>query len=545
VRRMNATMRTLLSVPFAIGSTAALAQQAAPSPEATPTAPAASTPAATPTPAAAAAAPATAQPAGKSGFEAWNQKTKQPTKWWKWGADLRIRDEFIDKSMTLASIAGNPPAPVPRYKQNWVRFRARWWNTVTPTPGFDFNVRLTIESRDWTETSFSAPNHKGWDWNEIVFDHFNVKIKPSKTTPLTFTIGRQDLMFGDNWLIFEGTPLDGSRTIYFDAARSTFEIKKWKTTFDAIFIDQTARNDWWLPPMRVSGDDVNGVRLPIQKAQVEHNERGLVLYMTDKAKPTRQIDAYFIYRAARREPIRVANSTGATAPFVIVTNPDDVDDPNMKTNLGRGEDSDLYTVGGRLGGDLGKGDVSKLLKYRVEAAFQTGKRNGIDQRGYGVNSALTYAPKTKLGHQFRLQYELLSGDDPNTKDRDEGFDILWGRWPRWSELYIYTYAAETTRIAQLGNLHRIGAGWTFKPFAKAELATDLYRLYADKDTAKVRILSGAGKTRGTLLTSKLLMKFTPHLAGHLWFERFWPGNYYGADRREAATFIRPEVAFTW
>jgi hypothetical protein len=514
---------------------------AMPEPPRAPVAPTqAAPPAATPLPAAAAPAPA------KTGFEAWNQKSKQPFSWWKWGADLRIRDEFIDKSLTLASVAGNPPAPVPRYKQNWIRVRARWWNVITPTAGLDFTARMTIESREWTETSYSSPFHRGWDWNEVVFDNFNLKIKPSKALPLTFTIGRQDLMFGDNWLVLDGTPLDGSRTTYFDAARMNFAITKWKTTFDAIFIDQWARNDHWLPPIRVSGDAVNGVDLPIKKAQVEHNERGLVLYMTDKAKPTRQIDAYFIYRAARKEPVRVlkAADAGTNPLYEIVTDPADADDPNMKANLGRGENSDLYTVGARMAGDIGKGNVTKSLKYRVEAAFQSGTRNGRDQRGYGVNSALTYAPKTKLAHQFRVQYEFLSGDDPNTKDRDEGFDILWGRWPRWSELYIYTYAPES-RIAQLANFHRIGPGWTFKPFAKGELVTDLYRLYADKPRAAGGLFSGTGKTRGTVLTSKLLMKLTPHLAAHIWFERFWPGSFYANDRQDAATFIRPEVMFTW
>jgi hypothetical protein len=543
VLRMIAATRILLCLMLSFIVNAAFAQQApatAPAPAAEP-----EKPAAAPSPA---PAPAAAPAPAKSGFETWNQKTKQPAKWWKWGADIRVRDELIDKSMTLATTTGNPPTAIPRYKQNWVRFRERWWNAFTPTPGFDFNVRMTIESRYWTETSFSAPNHKGWDWNEIVFDHFNVKIKPSKSTPLTFTVGRQDLSFGDNWLIFEGTPLDGSRTINFDAARMNFEIKKWKTTFDAIFIDQWARNDHWLPPIRVSGDTLNGADLPIKKPQVEQNERGLVLYMTDKAKPTRQLDAYFIYRAARKEPIRVLNKAAADAVknplYEIVTDADEADDPSVLANYGRGDNSDLYTAGARLAGDLGKGSITKSLKYRVEAAFQTGSRNGRDQRGFAVNSALTFAPKTKMGHQFRMAYEYISGDDVNTTDRDEGFDILWGRWPRFSELYIYTYAVET-RISQLGNLHRVGPGWTFKPFAKGELVTDLNWLYADKQHAAAGFFSGSGKKRGTLLTSKLLMKFTPHLSGHLWFERFWPGSYYAANRQDPATFIRPEVVLTW
>ncbi len=39
--------------------------------------------------------------------------------------------------------------------------------------------------------------------------------------PLTATVGRQDIIEGVGWLVMDGTPLDGSRTVYFDAARFT------------------------------------------------------------------------------------------------------------------------------------------------------------------------------------------------------------------------------------------------------------------------------------------------------------------------------------
>lgn len=457
--------------------------------------------------------PAPAPPA-KSGFEAWNRKSKQPTPWWKWGADLRLRDEYMNNTLTLSS-AGD------RHRQNFLRFRARWWNTLTPAKGLDLNVRMTIESRYWTETSFSAPFHKGLDFNEMVFDHLNVRWKGGQEAPVTLQVGRQDLMFGDNWLIFEGTPLDGSRTISFDAARATFDVKNWKTTIDAIFIDQWARNDEWLPPIRISGDAVGGVDLPVKKAQIEHNERGVVLYARNKSRTKTQIEGYFIYKGVRKEPERTD------------------DDAGMKTTLSRGDDADFYTIGTRA-----LGEITPVWKYRVEAAFQTGTRNELDQRGLGLNSALMFVPKSKHGHQLRLAYEYLSGDDAGTTDRDEQFDILWGRWPRWSELYIYTYAPET-RISQLANLHRVGLGWTFKPFVKGELSADVNWLFADKNNRPVGFFSASGKDRGLLFTGKLLMKFTPHVSGHLWAEHFLPGDYYESARQDPATFLRAETILIW
>ncbi len=529
--RMNGRIASWVGV-LTLTAGAALAQEAKPAPAAAPQAPAT---VATPAP-------------STGGFEEWNKKTKQPTTWWKWGADLRLRDEYSTNYLTLSSKAD-------RHVQNYLRFRARWWNTLTPVKGFDLNVRLTIESRDWTQPSFSSPFHKGFDWTEIVFDHLNFKWKDVAKQPLTLAVGRQDLMFGDNWLIFEGTPLDGSRTIYFDAARATFDAKKWKTTFDLVYIDQRARNDRWLPPIRVSKDRHDDAtppitEAPIKKAQIEQNEQGLVLYATNKSLKKVQLEGYVIYKRDRKEPIRVlkAEDAGAVKPFEVVTDADAVDDPGMKTNLSRGNDADVYTYGSRVVADL-----SKTVRLRVEAALQSGKKNGASLSGKGLNSALMFNPASKRSHQLRLSYEYLSGDDPQSTDQDEQFDILWGRWPRWSELYIYTYAPES-RISQLGNVHRVGPGWSVKPIKKAELVTDFQWLFADTKVKTTGFFSPDGKKRGTLLTSKLLVRYNAHVAGHIWGEFFFPGDFYAAgvagdpaqlSRRDAAKFIRAELNLTW
>jgi hypothetical protein len=510
--RMNDRIVACLGVGLLCAG-AALAQDTKPAPPAAP----------------APAAPAAAAPAPASGgFEAWNKKTKQPTTWWKWGADLRLRDEYSNNFLTLSSKAD-------RHVQNYFRFRARWWNTVTPVKGLDFNVRMTIESRYWTQQSFSSPFHKGYDWNEIVFDHLNVKWKDVGKLPLSLSVGRQDLMFGDNWLIFEGTPLDGSRTIYFDAARATIEAKKWKTTFDVVLIDQAARNDSWLPPLRVSSDRHDDAvppqtEAPIIRAQIEQNERGFVLYATNKSFKKAQLDGYVIYKRNRKEPTT------------------DVTDAALKTNLGRGDDADIYTYGGRVVADL-----AKTVKLRAEAALQSGKKNGVDLGGKGLNSALMFNPTSKMSHQLRLSYEYLSGDNPKTTDKDEQFDILWGRWPRWSELYIYTYAPEA-RISQLSNLHRVGPGWSCKPVKKAELIADFNWLFADTKVKTSGFFSPEGKSRGQLLTAKLLVKYNAHVTGHVWGELLFPGDFYAAGvagdptqlaRRDAAKFLRAELLLNW
>ncbi len=56
------------------------------------------------------------------------------------------------------------------------------------------------------------------------------------------------------------------------------------------------------------------------------------------------------------------------------------------------------------------------------------------------------------------------------------FDVLWGRWPRWSEMYnIYSYVQET-RVGQTANLYRFGPTWSLSPDQGPGLQPELFRV---------------------------------------------------------------------
>ena len=65
---------------------------------------------------------------------------------------------------------------------------------------------------------------------EGIFDSLNVQWKNILQQPATLTVGRQDILLGDGWLVGEGTPYDGSWTAYLDSARLTYEMKEQHTT---------------------------------------------------------------------------------------------------------------------------------------------------------------------------------------------------------------------------------------------------------------------------------------------------------------------------
>jgi hypothetical protein len=143
-----------------------------------------------------------------------------------------------------------------------------------------------------------------------------------------------------------------------------------------------------------------------------------------------------------------------------------------------------------------------------------------------------------------LAYEFLSGDDPDTQD-DEMFDNLWGRWPRWSEIGLYSYAAET-RIGNAANLHRIGPSWSITPIKNLDFSASYYALFAQHEVATRApqvLFSGTDRFRGHFFQAVLKYKFSRHVSGHLWGEVQLPGDYYVNDK--LMSFLRAEVLFTF
>jgi hypothetical protein len=81
-----------------------------------------------------------------------------------------------------------------------------------------------------------------------------------------------------------------------------------------------------------------------------------------------------------------------------------------------------------------------------------------DISAYAGKVRINYLFKDQMQNQVSLVGEFLSGDDPNTKGKDEMFDVLWGRWPRWTELGTWCYATETGgKYLQMNNTW---PGWT-------------------------------------------------------------------------------------
>ncbi|MBN2561347.1 MAG: alginate export family protein [Phycisphaerae bacterium] len=432
------------------------------------------------------------EPAQAGDLEEALKKVKNPVPWFSWGGDLRLREVWGTNWTTLDSNA-------PSHERHFERYLSRLWGTLTPVKDVDVNVRMVWEPRVLQRGP--QPNdgvNSRYIWDEVIFDRLNLSLHRIGGSGLSATIGRQDLILGNGWLVLDGTPLDGSRTIYFDAVRLTYEAEPIKTSFDAMYIDQNHTGDRIMTAMNRTGQDV-----------MEQDERGAIFYVTNRSLEKTQIDGYYIYKHDKRQK------------------------PT-------GNDADIHAIGGRATGEL-----TDHWMYYLEGAHEWGEKNDDYLSAYGFNSKLSYLCKDKLNNQFRIAYEFLSGDDPSSS-ANEAFDPLWGRWPQWSELYAYTIAMESGRPGEQTNLHRLAGGWSISPAKNLEWCNDYHLLFADENTLRnVPGFTNGGAFRGQLLTSVLKYKFNEHVSTHLWTEFFFPGNFYTSDRNDPAVFVRYELCFTF
>jgi len=456
--------------------------------------------------------PPTTQPVNE--LEEFLRKAKNPLPFFKWGADLRLRNEYL----------GNPGLnkDVNNSEELYQRYRARWWSTVTPFKDFDVNTRITWEGRNYCEPADSVQSgfRVGRNWiderDDVLIDALNVRYANAFGLPLTIIAGRQDITLGDAWFTGDFTPLDGARTFYTDALRFTYDLRDIKTTVDAIYLENDAQGDHWFPMI---------CQKDIPPLLTEQDERGVILYVINRSLPKTQVDGYFMYYQGKHE---------------LYT--------ERRLNIydrRSGNDADLYTFGFRVAGD-----ITDHWKYRTDLAAQFGsKRRPTDLERLSVcalayNGRLSYFFNDPWKNELFIDYEALSGDDPSTKT-NEAFDIMWGRNQRWTELYGFAYSLES-RFFDLGNIHRVAPGWSCRPTEKLQLDLRYQLLFADENTNGGQPgFSQTGCFRGQSIFGSVRYTFNDHLFVRVLPELVFPGDFYTDFRNDAAAFLRLEVNITF
>ncbi len=415
----------------------------------------------------------------------------------KFGAIERLRNEFYNNITDMNKDKND--------RTDYFRIRTSVWGQLQVAQVATLYAKVTNEFRKYTDD----PKARDFTWDEIVFDNLFIKLE-NKSKNLGITLGRQNLMYGEGFILMEGAPWDGSRTIYHDAMK--LSVTMGKTTLDVLGIDNTKIEDH-LPVVR--GSDLKNGKIfgqPKDQMMNDGEEKAVGLYATTTAIAKTKLEAYGIRKTEKPDPW---------------------------INLdGSKEELNLNTVGARVNYAF-----TNRLSLTTEWALQSGSQGSIDHSAFGGYGYLSYILNQKYKATLSGGLIALSGDDPATKDKNEGWNPLFSRWPKWSELYIYSYLNETTRgsirVAYWTNLFSPNVSYTMQVSKKISLIANAFLLNAFEK----RTLAGdveSGLARGKEVQCWIKFNFNRYLTGHFLYDYLFPGDFY-ASPRTGGPFIRGEL----
>ena len=415
----------------------------------------------------------------------------------QYGGALRLRQEYwqdvFDLNKDLAK------------DENFYRLKTTLWGQYNYTKNFDVYLRLANEMRYYglSNTAFNQDSAKGgsaYDMDEGVIDNLYVEARGLFGNKLDLKVGRQDFLnvFGEGFLIMDGTPVDGSRTYYFNAAKATWKIDP-KDSVDFVYIMDNAKDKMLL------FDDHRAPR-----AINTSDEEGAVVYGRLKLSDRVLLEPYFINKVEFLLPNRTINTLGARAV--------DTCDP--------------WKVRGEL--SLQSGQIDDAAKTKISAM------GGYAYLTRSFKQA-TFSPELEVGAVY------LSGDDSSTAGTNEGWDPLFSRWPWMSELYVLSYKTETGVVGYWTNLVWYRVPQVKLQFDKDTSFTGSYNLlYAPQNDVAGSIYSTNGKNRGQITDLLVRHVFSPRLSAYVQFIYFTPGDYYLSTVAPGpATFTRWNIDYTF
>jgi hypothetical protein len=404
------------------------------------------------------------------------------------GFEERVRTENSDNSTDFDQKTVDA-------RHQW-RFRTRAWAKLNTGANTEFVLGLNNENRRQTTPQVALT------LDEIVIE--NLYLDHRFTDGASIRIGRQNLTRGDGFILADGGPVDGSRTAYFNALDLGWTTGK--SRLDLLIISDPYRDEY-LPRIH-----------DLRKSLIEWDENALGLYWTDANRAKTTLDAYYFYKA----------ETGDTRAF---------------TNPARQGDRMFHTLGGR-----GTRDFAADWSVKAELAGQAGgQRPGSDIHAWGAQTSVkrSFAHATKPS--ILLGWTGLSGDDPATT-ANEGWDPLFSRYPKWSELYIYSLGSERG-ASYWTNLSMWQAEVRLTPVKLLDLRATYYRMEAFHHMGSfapfpVKPKSfGGGRQRGDLYVARADLLVNDNWRGHVVGEYLMPGDFYvGTD---AGWFFRAEVVYSF
>jgi len=405
------------------------------------------------------------------------------------GGEFRLRWEDWDNNRDFndASTAAASDSQV-----NW-RFRGRAWAKWNPTPDLEIMAGVTTEPRKITRPDVSK------NYREVFFDVLYLDYKFNQDWSIK--AGRQNLVLGEGFIVFEGSPRDGSRCLYLNAIDVTRNFGNSKLEFIAI---SDPRREKYLPVL-------NQAPYPPPNL-IEWDEQALGAYYTNKELKDTTLEGYYFYKAEKNDyrhdatgqPDRSLSTLGAHA----------------VVGLGGG-----WSVNGEFATQRGRQDASAYIANDESKGIAACGGYAKVKKAFDAS----WKPTVSLG------YIGLSGDDPTTS-KIEGWDPLFSRWPKWSELFVVTQINEKG-VSYWTNTAMWELEARCSPANFLDLRATYYKMSANQTVTRTN------KNRGDLWEVRADYRIGPSVKGHLVYEHLAPGDFYVGQ--DSAFFLRFEIGYTF
>ncbi|MGC8796428.1 alginate export family protein, partial [Thermodesulfovibrio sp.] len=217
------------------------------------------------------------------------------------GASIRLRQEILDNFIYLGTTRAAAD------DRSYFRLRIQLWDNVKFNKEISLYARLATEPRyhvagPYRVTLDNERNLKRLDQDEIFIDNLYLDFKKPFDLPVNLRIGRQDFlgkdMYGEGFIIFDGTPADGSRSFYVNAVKLQLIIVE-NHTIDFVYISNP-RTDIYLPSLHPSVYDTEKEtsRLYInhKKRLTASHEQGFLIYGRNKLSQKLMLEPYYLYK---------------------------------------------------------------------------------------------------------------------------------------------------------------------------------------------------------------------------------------------------------
>ena len=446
------------------------------------------------------------------------------------GGDIRWRGRFFDNLFDFNNSLND--------RSQTFRFRPRVYVDWQPNDEMEAYVRFT---KEWLYGQDNEMPGYEVEAKDVMFDNAWGEVKNILGSGLSLRVGRQDLIYGEGFVLLDGTPQDGSQTTSFDAAKLTYT-HDWGTT-DLLYAKLYEYNNY-----NSDDEDMYGVYnkwkigdfglepyLLVREKRGHPNEKVIASGYIDPFTydPSKPITPKYTFSSIDPSPAQETVLLGMRG--------------TRSFEVANGVKLALAAEGGKEWGTVDFTGTDTVLKafpgFKYSSQVTTGE---VDRDAWGgyFHGTLSF-DKVAWKPSFKAGVTVMSGDDPNTRDY-EGWDDFYGEWPKYSELYIYSiYDGFKTRtsykdpvtgklivndpdIGAWSNMYMPEVVFTVQPTDKMKQTLRYLFFGAMEETGP-----GGGSDRGHNLQWLTEYTFTKNLSGHVLVEWFSPGNFYGPGADEA------------